>query len=806
MPSLDLNLLPLVRRAGQDQAALPGLYAVSAPRRAARGRTPDRLIVYLHLGGNAPLPEEQTSQLLTRVAHIYFQTAGSVTSALRNAADALNQALLERNLRASGGGRQGIGQLILAVEREGQLYLGMCGPMHALVVTPQEVQACHDADSAGRGLGLSRTTPLRFYHAALPAGSYVLLTSQPPAPWTPCALQGTHSQGLESLRRRLLSQAGPELNAVLVQAIEGSGKMRLLWPKTPAVPPGTAVPEGSAPPVEGSTQVAPDATGAPLAPQEGASREAEAKGAAAEVPLSTESPAPGEPRAPGESAPSPVVAPPAAASPAASERPSPPAPSGVPEPSPTPEAAQGEHAARWLNEQPRPKRPALQQRLPRFDATPLKRALAAARHSVGKVLRLFFGSLATLLRRVLPDESLLTLPTSTMIFLAVAVPVVISAAGLTIFFQRGQSLQEQVYYEQAVAAAAKAQAATDPAEQRRAWQETLRLAELAQARKQTADNQALGKQAQEALDRLDSAVRLEFQNAIAGGLGTNVNVTALLANSDELYLLNSTQGNVQRAVITHIGYEMDSTFICGPGRYGGSVVGPLIDIAPLPKGSDFNATILGIDQLGNLVYCIPHDQPKSIPLATPTATGWGKVAGFALDLDTNNLYVFDSQTKRVWIYQKMAITTEPISYFDEAAGEVPPNFEDVIAFTVYHTDLYLLHQDGQLSVCTYGRQEGVLSRCESPMLYTDTRPGRQSGPVIADATFNAIRYTPPPDPSIYMLDAGGRSLYQFSLRMALYRLYHAGGQVKEGTATAFTVNERVAYLATGNQVYYAPLP
>jgi hypothetical protein len=47
MNPLDINLLPLVRRAGQEQSSLPGLYAVNPPRRAARGRSDDQLILYL---------------------------------------------------------------------------------------------------------------------------------------------------------------------------------------------------------------------------------------------------------------------------------------------------------------------------------------------------------------------------------------------------------------------------------------------------------------------------------------------------------------------------------------------------------------------------------------------------------------------------------------------------------------------------------------------------------------------------------------------------------------------------------------
>ena len=40
--ALDLNLLPIQRRKGQDQSDFPGLYAATPPRRTARGRDQDK--------------------------------------------------------------------------------------------------------------------------------------------------------------------------------------------------------------------------------------------------------------------------------------------------------------------------------------------------------------------------------------------------------------------------------------------------------------------------------------------------------------------------------------------------------------------------------------------------------------------------------------------------------------------------------------------------------------------------------------------------------------------------------------------
>ena len=49
---LDLNLFPFQRIQGQEILQVPGLMAVTPPRRTAHGREADRLLVYLTLSGN----------------------------------------------------------------------------------------------------------------------------------------------------------------------------------------------------------------------------------------------------------------------------------------------------------------------------------------------------------------------------------------------------------------------------------------------------------------------------------------------------------------------------------------------------------------------------------------------------------------------------------------------------------------------------------------------------------------------------------------------------------------------------------
>ncbi len=810
---LDLNLLPLVRRAGQDQFTLPGLYAINPPRRAARGRSGDQVILYLSIAQNDSLSADQLNQLLSRVAQTYYETPGSVTAAARTAVEFLNQYLLDRNLRGTGGGKQATGVFIMAVAREERLYLAQCGPVHTLILGEAGVQEFYDPDSSSRGLGLARPAAIRYYQMEAVKGAYALLCPKLPPNWSISSLHGMHAQGLESLRRRLLGQVGADVTAVLVQITEGSGKMRLLWPKRGA---------SESPPEAGKRSVEPqpaETTAArravqppPEVPEPEPATETTPPPTAQPQPADEEpfQPLPAAPDEEEEAPAPPKVPPPAAAADAGAASTAPTAkdaPLTAAEAAVTPTEA-AVTPARRLNDASPASLPKAAARQPRGDPlAPLKQAMGVTRQAVGRVLRAALGVLGGFFKLILPDESLFTLPSSTMIFLAVVTPVVISVVGAMVYIQRGLAYQGQSYVNKAVQFAEQAQKQTDPVLQRAAWEETLKLAATAQAYdRKNPQAKALYTQANTAFDQIDRIKRLQYQPAVIDNLGRAVKVTQMTATADELYLLNGAQGSVKRTVLTGQGYKLDAEFRCGPGPYGSRVVGPLLDMVDLPKGSEFNATILAMDGSANLLYCIPHDQPKAISLATPTIAGWGTPNVFALDRDTSNLYVLDAAKRKIWIYQRLKISEQPISFFDETVDQLPV-MENVVDMAVNRTTLYLLHQDGQLTVCEFGRFEGVLTRCQSPVNYLDDRPGRQSGPQMSEALFQSVQYAPPPDPSLFLFDPAQQAVYQFGLlQINFYFQYRPLLLDNNQPATAFTVSDdRTVFLALGNQVYYARL-
>lgn len=801
--AFDLNLLPLCRQAGQDQSELPGLYAVTPPRHPARGRAADQLVLYLSLTGDLGFPPDQQARLLESLAQTYYKSAGTVTAAMKGVAEALNAALLQRNLQVSSSGRQGAGLLIQAVLRGETVYLAHSGPVHAYLLRPQEVQHWFDPQITGRGLGLSRLASVRFYQASLKPNDFLLLAHQPAEAWSGEAVTITPNQGLESLRRRLLSQAGPNLSAVLVQVQAGSGKLRILRLK-PAF-------QNMAHPSQGVAGGAKPVVEKPLS--EGAAAVVHAAAQQSEIPPEHETALQPEPQA---GAPADFSAlmdlsadAASAAAPLAAPEPTQPAPSDGQAPPAAPrverhppaspaEAGKVPPAASKPVSPAKPKRtsgPSAATRL----AAGLRKVFGEVRNVLKQAFHWLFGGLINLLKRILPDESVLNVSPTAMIFFALAIPILISVVGGVVYIRRGQQRQYEAYFQQAQEAARQAAAKTEPAELRAAWKVTLEYLDKAEFYQVTSLSQELRLQAQGTLDQLDAVERLDFQPALSANLDDSIQITRIVATAGEIYLLDRTQGNVYRAILTGSGYELDQTFLCGPQAAAGSI-GALVDIAALPRGHTSGASLLAMDLRGNLIYCTPGDDPKVSVLAPPPVNfGTPK----ALVFDSGDLYIIDPPNKAVWVYRNLETEQPPHQYL----GDITSFMVDVIGVAANADDLYLLHSNGGMTKCTYSWLEGVPTRCEDPFVYTDTRPGRTGGEVIPDALFDQVAFAPPPDPSLYMLDPQNKAVYHFSLRLNLDRQYRVSQELPPGAATAFAVSPtRLIFLAIGNKVFYAALP
>jgi hypothetical protein len=187
-------------------------------------------------------------------------------------------------------------------------------------------------------------------------------------------------------------------------------------------------------------------------------------------------------------------------------------------------------------------------------------------------------------------------------------------------------------------------------------------------------------------------------------------------------------------------------------------VGALVDIIAMPTLTTINATLLGIDANGILLYCAPGEVPRAIPLPKPD-TNWGRVTAFVLD--AGNLYVLDAPSRAVWVYTGKDGNFIDLPYFffnDQTASQ------DVIDMIVSGDELYMLHADGHLSNCSYNRIETNPQKCKDPFPLVNPFKAYQDQDLFASAHFTQILFAAPPDQSILILDADTQGVMRFTPR------------------------------------------
>ena len=750
---VDLILLPIYRRSGEDHADLPGLYVADQPRRPARSRSKDQLILFTQFLGGVSYSQEEIDKILRDLAKNFYKTSGSVTSALRVTAESFHERLRKLNSQKNLQGQPVIGLITQIVWRDEQIFLAQSGPMHAYLINGQGSEHIYDPSQSGSGLGTGGEVLIKYFHASLAANDTLVVASQPAPQWDEETLAKAYGQGPESMRRRLLSTCGPDAIFLITQARTGNGNIHLLQ-STTSVP--VSVPESaqdSSAQAAGAAAAAVGAVTAGAVTQESMGGASSADGGPVSMQdkhvTSTDTTATTQPGA------SPEVS--------------------VSHPETT--------------DTPRKKRITL---------------LDILLFPVNLILRplvLIIDEFAKLFGRVIPNETLASISNTTMAFIALVVPVVIVGIATAVYIQRGVAAQSEVIYEQALELVDQAESETDILAQRAIWQALIEHLDNAETLYSNPDAMALRNKAENALDSLDMVERADYQPAIVGGLPDSANITRILIGDSELFLLDEQSGSVIHATFTDQGYIIDQGFQCGPGYPG--VEKPLIDIVSWPAGFEPSASVMGLDSEGGVVYCAPGQDPEAGQLAKPQLSDLTNISGAVMEL--GNLYILDPDANAVWIYWNGETSQEPSFFF----GDQIPRLDDVVDLIANNDDLYLLHADGHLTLCQFSWLKVSPTRCIEPVEYLDTRPGRENSVLIPENPFSKILYNPPPDPSLYLLDPDNQSMYHFSLRNPTFQKQYVPEDVfSGGYATAFAVDSfnRILFLAVGDDVYYARIP
>ncbi|MCS6908654.1 MAG: hypothetical protein RML93_12345 [Anaerolineales bacterium] len=749
---MDLYILPLSPSSeAQEQDGAAEFFLAQAAKKVARHRRNERYFIHLYLRGSQVLSPEKRTLLLRRLGELFYKTPGTTTGALRTVAESLNQFFFERNARLKNPEDQTFAFLTQIVWRGTLLTLAQSGESHVYRLTSQGVEHFYDPDLAGPGLGRSKLAKVRFVQRELRDKESLIVCVQPPLSWTLSILSSLCERSIEQFSEKLATGEGTE--AWALQFRTGAGKVFHL----PPLSAGSAAVDAKP-----STSPAHSALEEPIPSLSGLKGE-----------ISLASPPPSTPSAQEVLAPSTSEPLPASIA------------SVSPPPTPSPKAA----APPAVERSSHPKKSARQRSL-------LDEAQAQVK-AIG-------AQLIQNLRKFLPGASVFQIPTPVMALIAILTPLVVVTLASVVYFRQGQLREFEYYLGLAEQAARQAETLSDPLAQRAAWDAALAYLSRANQYSNSSQAQALRAQANAAIDRLELVKRLDFALALED-LPKEAQITKIAVTESELFLLDAYFGVVWRAAAAARGYVLDPSASCGPGIQG-ATVGKLVGFGMVRKATQLQALIVGVDAQGRVITC-DYNAPPLIESLTPEDRGMGNLQGFVID--RGNSYVLDPEKNAVWVYWKNQYEEEPQLFF---ADQVP-SMEKVIDFGVYGEDLYLLYADGHVSQCV--RDVSAPPRCVDPLPYRDSRPGRENQPLQIERPFTRLYISHPPEPALYLLEPTQPTIYQFSLRSLTFHAqfrpiptpsFDALPQAVPATALAVSSEQRLAFLAFGNRVYYAYLP
>ena len=765
--NFDLNLVPLRNKAGRASPESMGFFVSEPARGCARGRSADQLALCLVMIGNSILSPGKQKQALEHLAKLYYKTPGSATTAMRTVVNELNSLLLKRNQHLSGTGKQGTALIAQLVMRGNQLYMALSGPLHLFIISTSETRHTFETEMVGKSVGQIRYPPLWLSQTTLHPNDSVIIAVPPLPGWDDNTLRETRGQNPETVIRNLCPEPDTDMNAVFLQVKPGKGGFHVALPETKGMPevgitsddqevqhavhdavtkPVTAIihlPEK----LEKSADLA--ANVEILTPIAEATSQEE---------ISTREGVTTAEAAPTEPVPTAAV--------------------------------------------PTKKTPALLFVSGRFFESTRQAAGYFWRSLTGGARRMKAG-MKTGLSRILPEEFFKGIPSSVMVFIAIAIPVIIVAVASQVYFSLGHEAKNETLISQAMRQAEEAEKQSDLLAKKAGWENALDTLESVD---DSPEAQVLKQRGISALDSLDLAKRTDYREALEKNLPEEIKVTRLAVLGDNLYLLDGNSGNVIRVYQTSAGYVVDTTFTCGPSVQGVTVSGPIIDIAAWPAGFQPAAEVLAVDSSWNILLCKKNADPQVSKLAKPTNAVIGNLTGMTLDMD--DLYVLDPTSNAVWIFWNNQMINapeeEPYPFFKDGI----PVLSDVVDMIMSNDELHLLHSDGHLTVCVYSGIKEIPTRCSEPT-FIDFRPGNENAPLVPLPLFSQIVYTPPPEPSLYFLESSTRAIYKFSVRsLGFQAKFLPTGEPDNGAATAFAVDyiRRIIYLAIGNEVYSASMP
>jgi hypothetical protein len=201
-------------------AASPGAVALPPPRRCARGRDHDTLFGLISITGDRRETAAFYEQLTDTLSQKYFATTGGVTSALREAINAVNAALIADNARRPTPVRVGFAGAVL---RDEEVIICCVGPARCLLAGTGYAERLPTSEEWELGvdpLGVEDYPEIRFYRREVHADDLLVLTDESFNRLGEATLgQAVEPGGVEAVLGNLRRLAGEAATAVVIQFV-----------------------------------------------------------------------------------------------------------------------------------------------------------------------------------------------------------------------------------------------------------------------------------------------------------------------------------------------------------------------------------------------------------------------------------------------------------------------------------------------------------------------------------------------------------------------------------------------------------
>ena len=773
--AIDFIKYQLQSTGGNEYHQIPGTLVEHAARTTQRHRQGDLLAIFLSFSGEHRYINKEINELTRTASGIFFHAQGSVTRAIQLAIEDLNKRILERNLDRGYEGIQAEGSVNITVLHKDWLFIAQVGDAQTYTIGHERFERYGKDGDTTEKLGRRKRIQPRLYQCELQAGDLILMSPHAHASWKAYYLSGSTELTMAQVKRRLQNQMIQDFSVLAIKTEEGDGKVRDgVWKieeeKSSKVE-EEYIPEDQ-PGIEAADLEQDIHQEAELIPNQmegdGQITEEGTPDLQVVIPLGnseiqvtageTEQIQPGQQYKPGV------------------------------------EKKSGEQHSKWL--------------------------IGLARLWMrGKTLRaklqLAFGRFK---RKFAPKRTKIQTSESFtwMTIAALAIPLIIILSSLTVYTRFGEEEQYNIFIDEAQATALLAENEDDAIKQHDYWEDVLTLTSKAEEYLVTNESRQLFQKAQSTMDEMDLTARLDFRPASTQFFPDGASISRIKTSSSGVYLLDSNSGNVLRIYLNTKGfYQLDEEFRCTPGPYGLVTVTKVIDFVILPANSE-NYKIMALDGEGNLLYCQPGEPPVSRTLTLPDG-GWDQIIGTAYANDV--LYVIDAGRSMVWVYE--GASTESTGMSGIVFAESPNQFFDkdipdlggAVDASINQEDLYILHDDGHMTLCQYSQLKEVkLTECEDPAPYTDNRVGiENTKPWIFMGThFISMQLTRLPNASLFLLDEISGVLYQFSYQLNLERTLkpqtNRNYPMPASSPSGFGITpDQEVFLAYGNKLYIAPL-